>query len=403
MADTEGAGTKRQRSRRPVRARGGLGQGLGALIPDAEPERAKSEKPLDILFPDLQGSNGNAGALRGGSARDLLSPRRKSAEMSAKKVPADRPSETEENVSRETNAKDTEPNAELRSVPGAAFGNASPDWVIPNLKQPRQIFDATELEQLAESLREVGMLQPVVVRRITEDVLQEEGQAERLQAALTEQPEARYELIMGERRWRAAQLAGLETIPLIIRESTEDDLLREALVENIHRVQLTALEEAAAYAQLMEDFGYTQDELSKKVAKSRSQVANTLRLLNLPGSVQRLLDAGVLTPGHARALLGLSDPAQMQALAERIVQEGLSVRATEEAVKFGRVRGRTSRPQAGPPSAEAQVIAELFAEKLSTTVKVSTGAKKGRLVIEFADKDDLDRIARELGLHWAAD
>lgn len=284
----------------------------------------------------------------------------------------------------------------LASVPGVTFGQVAPEWIIPNLKQPRQVFDEDELDDLAASLSEVGVLQPVVVRRITAESLGEEGQAERLEEALRERPEARYELIMGERRWRAAQRAGLSTIPIIVRDTTEDELLREALIENIHRVQLNALEEAAAYQQLMEDFGYSQEQLSKRVSKSRSQVANLLRLLRLPGSIQRMLASGVITPGHARALLSLESESRMRALADRIVSEGISVRATEELVRSRAAEPEKARrrPQA-KASVEALRIADEMAEILSTTVKVTQGAHKGKVVIEFADGSDLQRIFRQ--------
>lgn len=286
----------------------------------------------------------------------------------------------------------------LTQVPGASFGTVSPAWIIPNLKQPRQVFDEEELAELSSSISEVGVLQPIVVRRITEETLQEEGQRERLMAALEESPEARYELIMGERRWRAAQKAGLEEIPVIVRSTDQDDLLREALIENMHRVQLNPLEEAAAYNQLMEDFNYTQEELSKKIARSRPQIANTLRLLRLPPSVQRQVAAGVLSAGHARALLSMESVAEMEALGARIVAEGLSVRATEEIAKFGK-RQPQRKPKAPaiiPPA--AQRVADAVAGMLDTSVTVAPGAKRGRLVIHYADQDDLERIAGALGL-----
>lgn len=409
-------------TRRSPRVRRGLGKGLGALIPDVEPERTTAkDRPLDVLFPDLspqrtrisgdaQTSPPNYGVPRGGSARDLLSPRRardvsrETIGSGQKIVPvdqvADHPDQGREQrltglVSPEDAAEGT-----LTSVPGASFAEISPTWIIPNLKQPRQIFEEEELSGLAESIREVGVLQPIVVRRITAESLGEPGQSERLKELLLEQPEARFELVMGERRWRAAQLAGEASIPVIVRSTGEDDLLREALIENIHRVQLNPLEEAAAYAQLMEDFNYTQEEVAQKVAKSRPQVANTLRLLKLPPVAQRMLAAGVISAGHARALLGLKTLGEMESLADRIAAEGLSVRATEEIVKFGRSGLVPRKPLRlrHEPSAEAQRIADLFAAHLDTTVTVATGAKKGKLTIEFADQADLDRIFLSLGL-----
>lgn len=413
-------------ARRSPRVRRGLGKGLGALIPDAEPERSgPAERPLDVLFPDLapQGSqesngqygpSGSQGVPRGGSARDLLSPRR-TRDVSRETIPTRQkslasqeggalrsqgssltevPSSTTSSLSSEVE------DPVLAPVPGASFAEVPPLWIIPNLKQPRQVFDEEELQSLADSISEVGVLQPIVVRRITADSLDEPGQAERLKDLLLEQPEAQYELVMGERRWRASQLAGQDLVPVIVRSTGEDDLLREALIENIHRVQLNPLEEAAAYAQLMEDFGYTQEQVANKVAKSRPQVANTLRLMKLPPSAQRMLAADVISAGHARALLGLKTLGEMEALAGRIAAEGLSVRATEEIVKFGR-QGLVPRKPLRlrqEPSAEAQRIADLFSAHLDTTVTVATGAKKGKLTIEFADQADLDRIFLALGL-----
>lgn len=434
----------RTRSPRQRRGRGGLGRGLGALIPDAESmESAQQGRPLDVLFPDLQKNKGSstgserASRPRGGSARDLLSPpsatknvsretlkpkanldgkkttvtsneaptdpiERSGSEIAGagaktdrrKRASAARPSSdatSDRSVSRETITSD------LREVPGATFGMIRPDWIIPNLKQPRHVFDADELKELAQSISQVGVLQPIVLRRITDATLAEEGQSDRLREALEDQPEARYEIIMGERRWRASQLAGVEEIPSIIRVTEEDDLLRDALIENLHRVQLNPLEEAAAYSQLMEDFACTQEELSRRIARSRPQIANTLRLLKLPASVQRQLAAGVLSAGHARALLSLDSSSAMESLAARIVAEGLSVRATEEQVKFGKQGKPRTKRVALPPSPEAQRIADAVSDLLETSVSVNASAKRGRLVIEFADQSDLERIAHVLG------
>lgn len=460
------------------RSRGGLGRGLGALIPDGQAEADSGPvRPLDVLFPDLTGGKApTSKRQRGGSARDLLGPRaradRDSSHPSSVKLPAaatgrdagiaGTPAATAAsvdgggrvgakaggepqparpgNVSRETevgaavttvaNAAPAEDGArdpgpatrddvsretprtgpageplaashpgqeQLQEVPGATFGMVPPEWIIPNLKQPRTVFESEELKELAASVAEVGILQPIVLRRITESTLQEEGQRERLREALQEQPEARYEIIMGERRWRASRIAGLTEVPAIIRTTEEDELLRDALLENLHRVQLNPLEEAAAYSQLLEDFKCTQEELSRRIARSRPQIANTLRLLKLPPGVQRQLAAGVLSAGHARALLGLDTPAAMEALAARVVAEGLSVRATEEQVKFGKQgKVRAQRTPALVP-VEAQQVADSIAGLLDTSVSVSVGAKRGRLVIDFADQADLDRIAQALG------
>lgn len=422
-ADRPGSTSAGQR--RQPRVRRGLGKGLGALIPDAEPERVvPAERPLDVLFPDLSTqssstektggtASGSSGIPRGGSARDLLSPRSKnvSRETIAGRKGGSGVSKRDEVVFSRSGVEEVGlppsvsdapvgTGSSLSPVPGAAFAEVPPTWIIPNLKQPRQVFDGEELRSLAASIREVGVLQPLVVRRITADSLEEPGQEERLKELLLDQPDAQYELVMGERRWRASQLADQDLVPVIVRSTGEDDLLREALIENIHRVQLNPLEEAAAYSQLMQDFGYTQEQVAQKVAKSRPQVANTLRLMKLPPVAQRMLAADVISAGHARALLGLKTLGEMEALAERIVAEGLSVRGTEEIVKFGRqglVPRKPLRIRQEPP-AEAQRIADLFAAHLDTTVTVATGAKKGKLTIEFADQADLDRIFLALGL-----
>lgn len=411
--------------RRPLRTRGGLGRGLGALIPDSEPTNLDTPaRPLDVFFPDLTGSTrqGEGDSGRGGSAKDLLSPlprakdvsRETSTSPSAEGSPLSSELKTSEqedkgsesalhsdsetsDVSRET-SEEKSPDS-LLPVPGASFGTLPPAWIIPNLKQPRQIFDDSDLRELAESITEVGVLQPIVVRRISENSLSEPGQAERLEEALVEQPDARYELVMGERRWRAAQLAGMDAIPAIVRDTGEEELLREALVENLHRVQLNPLEEAAAYAQLMEDFHYTQEELASRISKSRPQVANTLRLLKLPATVQRMVAGGEITAGHARVIVGVGTAAEMQALADRVIQEGLSVRATEEAARRGRqATPRQPSPSRSAPPVEAQRIADAVASRLDTSVKVSANTRKGKLIIEYSSQADLNRIANILGI-----
>lgn len=282
-------------------------------------------------------------------------------------------------VSRETSTND-QVNAhteDLAMVPGAQFAEISVSDIHPNRKQPRQVFDEDELAELAFSVKELGVLQPVVVRPSRED----EG--------------AKYELVMGERRWRAVQKAGLDSIPAIIRETSDDDLLRDALLENLHRSQLNPLEEAAAYQQLLEEFGATQDELSQRIGRSRPQISNTLRLLRLPPLVQRRVAAGVLSSGHARALLGLTDPAEMERLAQRIVAEGMSVRATEETVALsdGLKRHATKRKTATHRHDDRlNYIADAFSDRLDTSVKIQLGARKGKMTIEFASVEDLNRI-----------
>ncbi len=248
--------------------------------------------------------------------------------------------------------------------------------VLPNSKQPRTYFDEEALQELAASIKEVGVMQPPVVREL---------------------PDGRYELIMGERRLRASKLAGLKTIPVILRASTDNEMLREALLENIHRSQLNPLEEAAAYQNLLNDFGYTHEELATKVGKSRPVITNTLRLLNLPASVQRKVAAGVISAGHARALLSLTDALEIESLAHRIVSEGLSVRAVEEIVAMsdGKSKGeKFKRHTAG--SAQHKDISDLLANKLDTRVTIELGKSKGKITIEFADEEDLKRITQIL-------
>jgi ParB family chromosome partitioning protein len=255
---------------------------------------------------------------------------------------------------------------------GARFEEVPLSAISPNPKQPRSVFDEDSLNELAESIKAVGLLQPVVVRPLSA---------------------GKYELVMGERRFRAAQLAALRTIPAIIRRTQDHDLLRDALLENLHRVQLNPLEEAAAYQQMLSDFGCTQDELAQRIKRSRPQISNTIRLLSLPSAVQRRVAAGVLSAGHARALLGLDDAAAMETLAGRIVAEGLSVRTTEELVTLGVPKSkRKQQRMVARPAAELEAIAAQLAEALDTRVKISGSAKRGRIVVDFAGLDDLNRI-----------
>lgn len=248
--------------------------------------------------------------------------------------------------------------------------------VQPNSKQPRTYFDEEALKELAASIKEVGVMQPPVVRKIGED---------------------KYELIMGERRLRASKLAGLKTIPVILRASHDNEMLREALLENIHRSQLNPLEEAAAYQNLINDFEYTHDEVAQKIGKSRSLVTNTLRLLNLPASVQRRVAIGVLSAGHARALLSLIDTTEIESLANRIVAEGLSVRATEEIVAMHDGKGKKEKSREKAPLNPAlKALGDELGNKLDTRVSIELGKEKGRITIEFADEADLRRIAQIL-------
>lgn len=246
--------------------------------------------------------------------------------------------------------------------------------IQPNSKQPRTYFEEESLMELAASIKEVGVMQPPVVRELGE---------------------GRYELIMGERRLRASKLAGLKTIPVILRASKDNEMLREALIENIHRSQLNALEEGAAYQNLLNDFGYTHEELAIKVGKSRPVITNTLRLLNLPASVQRKIAAGILSAGHARALLSITDATTIEILAHRIVSEGLSVRAVEEIVATsGEKSSKQKRKYSLPSNPILKSLSDEIGNKLDTRVTIEIGKEKGKITIEFADQEDLQRIAK---------
>lgn len=265
---------------------------------------------------------------------------------------------------------------DLVPVPGATYAEIPVGAIRPNTRQPRTVFDETDLEELVASIKEIGVLQPIVVRP-------DRGEA------------GGYELIMGERRWRATQEAGLETIPAIVRDTDDSDMLRDALLENLHRAQLNPLEEAAAYRQLLDDFACTHEELAARIARSRPQISNTLRLLKLPPLVQRRVAAGVLSAGHARALLGLTDGAEIERLAQRIVSEGLSVRATEEIVALmaaGGAEKKRRAPRAGQRSEAIDELATRLSDRFETRVKVQVGKAKGRLTVEFASVEDLNRI-----------
>ena len=314
--------------------RRGLGRGLGALIP-AGPGKGEGAptgpSPVDVLIPGRTY----------GSASEPAGP-------DASAAPA-------------------------ATVDGAWFAEIPLDAITPNPRQPRTVFDEEEQAELVHSLREVGLLQPVVVRPLGEDT---------------------YELIMGERRWRAARDAGFDAIPAIVRATGDDVLLRDALLENLHRSQLNALEEAAAYDQLLQDFGCTHDELAGRIGRSRPQISNTLRLLKLPPSVQRRVAAGVLSAGHARAVLGLDGTEAQERLAQRIVAEGLSVRSVEEIVALGgdEAPGRPATRPKRPVAPKLAVLADRLADRFETRVKVDLGRSKGRIVVEFGSIDDLERI-----------
>lgn len=433
-----------------------LGKGLGALIPnqiDTQSTESLSpsvpSNPLDVFFPARPaGQAPSVARTRGGSAASLLNPkttkstskttkkassRAKKGEVSTPVSPAESLEENVKKRSSATKARSTQSKSELRSlspiadafgkhgaqesnqqlaqhdvssdevnvsretldnlvpVPGATFAEIPHDLIVPNTRQPREVFDEDDLAELRDSIREVGVLQPIVVRPINFDA----PMSKRMQEFLAEKPNARFELIMGERRLRASELAGLETVPAIIRQTEDSDLLRDALLENLHRAQLNPLEEASAYQQLMADFGTTQEELSKRIARSRPQIANTMRLLKLPPSVQSKVAAQTISAGHARALLALNSPEEMESLAQRIIAEGLSVRTTEELIRLGRVKAQTgpTRRREKIVSALGQAVIRSLSDLYETRVTITEGARKGKIVIEFAGEEDLQRIA----------
>jgi ParB family chromosome partitioning protein len=335
------------------RPRGGLGRGLGALIPTAPSQPSGRQPAAEVTTPPSD---------TGGAAQ--------AANATAAHVP---PAEL---------AFTPGATSHLAPVPGARFAEIPVGSIVPNPKQPRQVFDEEAMEELKTSIQEVGLLQPIVVREL-------DGE--------------KYELVMGERRWRAAQATGRDTIPAIVRDTRDDAMLRDALLENIHRANLNPLEEAAAYQQLLEEFGATHEELAKRIGRSRPQISNTIRLLNLPAQVQRRVAAGVLSAGHARALLGLEEAEAQEELALRIVAEGLSVRATEELVALAVAEGpsQAAKPAKRRVKAHAPALSDL-AERLSdrfdTRVKVDIGRSKGKITIEFATVDDLERIVGIIGV-----
>ncbi|WP_435741750.1 ParB/RepB/Spo0J family partition protein [Nocardioides sp. SYSU DS0663] len=310
--------------------RRGLGRGLGSLIPTAA---------------DSDGGTDGSGRSSTGSADAQGSP-------DAPGSPA--------------------PAGALAPVADAYFAEVPIGQIVPNRVQPRQVFDEDAMAELVHSIGEVGLLQPVVVRRTGDD---------------------EYELVMGERRWRASQQAGLDRIPAIVRRTEDTDMLRDALLENLHRSQLNPLEEAAAYAQLLEDFGCTHDELAQRIGRSRPQISNTLRLLRLSPAVQRRVAAGVLSAGHARALLAVEDAGLQDRLAQRVVAEGISVRGLEEIVAVGDPSTAAPVARRAKPAAPGLAdLAERLSDRFETRVKVDLGKSKGKITVEFASLDDLRRI-----------
>ncbi len=364
--------------------RRGLGRGLGSLIPTAPtaPEQGSgttvAERPSaspDWIgrmpgTPPAQQGPGQAPGPNGG------------AEGAERSERADGPTGTDgaagtDEVQGAHGAPGDVPADAL--VAGAYFAELPVSSITPNPRQPRQVFEEEALAELVHSIREIGLLQPIVVRQL---------------AAAHDGEPARFELVMGERRWRATQEAGLDTIPAIVRETGDDAMLRDALLENLHRAQLNPLEEAAAYQQLLEDFGCTHEDLASRIGRSRPQISNTLRLLRLSPAVQRRVAAGVLSAGHARALLGVVDGEAQDRLAGRVVAEGISVRALEEIVALGdHQEDQPAAPRRRPPTSPALLdLADRLSDLFDTRVKVDLGRSKGKITIEYASLEDLDRI-----------
>ena len=375
-----------------------LGRGLGALIPNS-PAGDGAARPVDVFFKDnsagqqaRSGGNGSASpagtSVFGGAATEHPTSPDRSTDEQATAGPDAGADSLEVPATPETESAPAQDG--LAPVPGATYAEIPVTAIRPNPKQPRTVFDEDELGELVHSIREIGVLQPIVVRPVAVDA---DGGGDG-------DGQVRFELIMGERRWRATQEAGLETIPAIIKETEDDDLLRDALLENLHRSQLNALEEAAAYQQLLEDFGCTHDELAGRIGRSRPQISNTLRLLKLPPLVARRVAAGVLSAGHARALLALEDGGAMERLAQRIVAEGLSVRSVEEIVSIGGDTGdaKPRRPRAGNRHPQLDDLAARLSDRFDTRVNIALGQRKGKLTVEFASVEDLNRIVDLLGV-----
>lgn len=349
--------------------RAGLGRGLGELFQRTDLDAPPHPVDQHVIVDKTGGRPESGSVTRTNATRRTEDVSRGTSATGERPVvpavvvdPADGPEEEDR----------AEPEQATVDPANGHYAEVPIDQIHPNARQPRNVFEEEALGELIGSIREVGLLQPIVVRQ--------------------DGPES-YELVMGERRWRASRAAGLEMVPAIIRSTADDDMLRDALLENIHRVQLNPLEEAAAYQQLMEDFGCTQQQLADRIKRSRSQIANTLRLLHLPPTVQRRVAAGTLTAGHARALLGLRKVADQERLAERIVTEGLSVRATEEIVALGaadRPKPAPRRPRSKDP--RLQEISSRLGDFFDARVEVTKGPRKGKIVVEFASEDDLQRI-----------
>lgn len=316
--------------------RTGLGRGIGALIPSGD-DSSRQSRPVDVFFPD------------------------------AESTPATAIAAVEQAATAEG----------LITVPGARLARLDPNDIVPNAQQPRSVFDPDDLAELVHSIREFGVLQPIVVRPHPVEP-------------------GKYELVMGERRLRATKEAGLDTIPAVVKDTADEAMLRDALLENLHRSQLNPLEEASAYQQLLADFGITQEELASRIGRSRPQISNTLRLLKLPEPVQLRVAAGVLSAGHARAILSTGDPESMQRLADKIVNEELSVRAAE-AIASEEPKPSRPKPAAGKRQDFLDDLATRLGDRLNTRVRIALGARKGQISIDFATVQDLRRILADLG------
>ena len=409
-----------------TKKRSGLGRGLSALIPSTPPT---SERDIDVFFNGSAPTGRSQSAATTAAASSETTPKKPGAvgttsqrAAAAKPVPSSSnkktaasdsskkrsksTSKTVDSSKRESSRKrsestaNTKPNTnnaaeqatseqetELLPVPGARLAELDPYRIVPNAKQPRQEFDEEALDELIVSVREFGVLQPIVVRPLASDD--------------PRVAEGEYELIMGERRLRATKASGRTSIPAIIRDTNDEDMLRDALLENLHRAELNPLEEASAYRQLLDDFGCTQDELAERIGRSRPQISNTLRLLNLPVEVQRRVAAGVLSAGHARAVLSVGEPVAMAQLADKIVNEQLSVRQAEAAAATAATRAGRSAPRREQHSesltAHLNEVGERLGDRLNTRVQVSLRKTKGTIRIDFASMADLNRILEELG------
>lgn len=317
--------------------RTGLGRGIGALIPSGD-DASRTARPVDVFFPDAESTPATAIAAveRTAAAEGLI------------------------------------------TVPGARLARLDPNDIVPNAHQPRSVFDPDELAELVHSIREFGVLQPIVVRPHPTEP-------------------GKFELVMGERRLRATKEAGLESIPAVVKDTADEAMLRDALLENLHRSQLNPLEEASAYQQLLSDFGITQEELATRIGRSRPQVTNTLRLLRLPEAVQLRVAAGVLSAGHARAILSIGgDAEEMQRFADKIVDEELSVRVAE-ALATSTPKPSRTKPAAGKRQDFLDDLASRLGDRLNTRVRITLGARKGQISIDFATVQDLRRILTDLG------